>query len=358
MRDKLSRPRVGFAGLGWIGRHRMTAIVEADVVDIVVLADADVTARNEARALVPGSVAVSTFEELLAYELDGIVLATPSSLHAAQSIAALAAGMAVFCQKPLGRNVVEVDTVIEAARRANRLLGVDFSYRHAEGLHRIRSLVRDGSIGDVYAMDLTFHNAYGPDKAWFYDIAQSGGGCLLDLGVHLIDFLHWTIDAPVSAASGRLYASGRRLQPAERQVEDFAVGDIELSTGALARLACSWKLSAGCDALIGISIFGTKGGLGFRNVNGSFYDFVAELYRGTETQILCQPPDNWGGRATVAWAEQLSRSNAFDPAIGVVGRVASTLDQLYGREVPPNAPGVSFTESTRRIPGPIATAET
>src|SRR5215218_9099775 len=102
---------------------------------------------------------------------DGIVIATPSALHAAQSIQALKAGAAVFCQKPLGRNAAEVEAVLAAATSADRLLGVDLSYRFTEGMRKIREQVRSGALGDIYAVNLIFHNAYGPDKAWFYDRA-------------------------------------------------------------------------------------------------------------------------------------------------------------------------------------------
>jgi predicted dehydrogenase len=217
-----ARPRVAFVGLGWIGRHRLAAVLEQHVVDVIAVADADATARDEAQRLVPDAAAVASFEDALALAPDGVVLATPSAMHASQTIAALQSGAAVFCQKPLGRNATEVHAVIDAARAANRLLGLDVSYRHTEGLSRIRGLVREGCIGRVYAMDLTFHNAYGPDKPWFYDLNQSGGGCLLDLGVHLVDFLLWTFEEPVTQVTGRTYARGQRVQPGDARVEDFA----------------------------------------------------------------------------------------------------------------------------------------
>jgi predicted dehydrogenase len=324
---------VAFVGLGWIGRHRLQAVAQQDIVEIVALADADRMAADQARQIAPAAAVVATFDEALAQAPDGVVLATPSALHAAQTIQALEAGVAVFCQKPLGRNASEVNAVVDTARRVNRLLGVDVSYRHTAALSRVRDLVREGSIGDVYAADLTFHNAYGPDKPWFYDISQSGGGCLLDLGVHLVDFLHWTFDAPATRVTGHVFSGGKRLPAGTPAVEDYAIGEIELASGLIARVACSWKLSAGRDALIDVLLYGTAGGLGFRNVGGSFYDFVAECYRGTQTHVLCAPPDEWGGRATVAWAQQLARSAAFDPEIHIASRVATTIDQLYGRTV-------------------------
>ena len=325
------KPRVAFVGLGWIGRHRLAALAQQNIVDIVALADFDTSAAEAARSVAPDAAVVRTFDDALALAPDGVVLATPSALHAGQSKAALSAGAAVFCQKPLGRHAAEVLDVIATARSVNRLLGIDVSYRYTEGLSRIRDLVREGALGHVYAVDLTFHNAYGPDKPWFYDIRQSGGGCLLDLGVHLVDFLHWTFDSPARRVTGHVFANGARLPPHDAQVEDYALGEIELDSGLVARLACSWKLAAGRDARIEVSAYGTDGGLGFRNVNGSFYDFVAECYRGTQTQLLAEPPDEWGGRATIAWAQQLARSAAFDPSIDVAGQVATTIDRIYGR---------------------------
>jgi len=103
--------------------------------------------------------------------------ATPSALHAPQTCQALEAGTAVFCQKPLARTADETRQVIRAARRADRILGVDLSYRFVDGVPQMRELVRSGELGTVFAADLVFHNAYGPDKPWFYDVRQSGGGC-------------------------------------------------------------------------------------------------------------------------------------------------------------------------------------
>jgi predicted dehydrogenase len=114
-------------------------------------------------------------------------------------------------------------------------------------------------------------------------------------------------------------------------VEDYAVAMLELSTGAAVRLACSWGLQAGCDAVISASFFGTNGGAALRNVNGSFYDFVAEQYRGTARDGLTEPPDEWGGRAAADWARRLATGDRFDTAAERLVEVAGVLDRIYGR---------------------------
>jgi predicted dehydrogenase len=327
------RPRIGFLGTGWIGLNRMKALLAANIVEPAVIADANAEMSRAARELAPQAEAVSTLDDLLAMELDGIVIATPSALHAEQSIRALEGGAAVFCQKPLGRTAAEVEAVVSAARKADRLLGVDLSYRFTDGMRKLRELVRTGELGRIFAADLTFHNAYGPDKPWFYDPALSGGGCVMDLGVHLADLALWTLDfPPVAEVSSQLFARGKALGPDPDLVEDYAIATLTLEGGAVARIACSWNLHAGQDADISAIFHGTEGGAAFRNVGGSFYDFTAERFRSTGREVLATPPDDWGGRAITSWARDLAAGHGFDPEAERLVEVARLLDRIYGRQ--------------------------
>lgn len=328
--------RIGFLGVGWIGRHRMAAMLATGTVEAVAIADPSAEMVGEAQKLAPGAEVVDGFDAMLALEPDGVVIATPSALHADQSIRALEAGAAVFCQKPLGRDAAEAARVVAAAKAADRLLSVDFSYRFTAGMAAIKKLIDGGELGRVFAVDLVFHNAYGPDKPWFYDPEQSGGGCVMDLGVHLVDLLLWTLEFPrVLCVSSRLHAGGKRLMPGQAgahpgaSLEDHAFIQIELETGAIARLACSWRLHAGCDAVIGAVFYGTRGAAMLRNSEGSFYDFVAEHCEGTRRRVLASPPDEWSGRAACAWARRLASDASFDAqALGLV-EVSRVIDAIY-----------------------------
>ncbi|MBB4184615.1 putative dehydrogenase [Sinorhizobium terangae] len=331
-RNAVSRPRVGFLGVGRIGLHRMRAIVDTGAVETAAIFDPSPEMAAAARELTPEASVVSSFETLLDQQLEGIVIASPSALHAAQSIVALEQGVAVFCQKPLGRTRDEAAAVVDAARRVDRLLDVDLSYRHTDGMQQIRDLIASGELGTVFAADLTFHNAYGPSKPWFYDKALSGGGCVIDLGVHLVDLLLWALEFPeIVRVESRLFAKGSRIRRDGDDVEDYAVATLELANGIVARLACSWHLQAGCDAVITADFHGTGGGASFRNVNGSFLDFSAERYRGTQREVLTLPPDAWGGRAAAAWAKRLAAGERFDPDNDRLVAVADVLDRIYGR---------------------------
>ena len=327
-----ARPRIGFLGVGWIGRHRMEAMLATGAIEAAVIADPSAEMASEAAKLAPGAERVGGLDDILDAGVDGVVIATPSALHAEQSIQALERGVAVFCQKPLGRTAAEARSVVEAARKADRLLGVDLSYRFTEGMRAIRELVQGGELGRIYAVDLVFHNAYGPDKAWFYDPALSGGGCVMDLGVHLVDLALWAMDFPtVAAVSGKLFAGGEPLGGRLDRVEDYALATLELQGGTAVQLACSWRLQAGCDAVISAAFYGASGGAALRNVNGSFYDFTAERYRGTARETLASPPDAWGGRAAADWAQKLAAGGRFDPAAERLVEVSQVLDRIYGR---------------------------
>jgi predicted dehydrogenase len=322
-------PRLGFVGLGWIGRHRMQALAQSGLAEVAALADPSPEALEEAAAAAPEARRAGSLREVLETRPDGVVIATPSAMHAEQTIEALEAGAAVFCQKPLGRDAAETARAVDAAETADRLLATDLSYRHVTAFRAVRDLVHAGELGEIYAVDVTFHNAYGPDKPWFRDRALSGGGCLIDLGIHLLDQAHWLLEGQsLTCRSAFLRAGGQPVDPAGA-VEDFAAATLESEAGALVRLACSWNLPAGQDAVISLEVQGTKGGAAVRNVNGSFYDFTAHRHHGTQSETLAGPPDEWGARAALDWAERLAAGGRFDPACRHLVTLAEGLDAIY-----------------------------
>jgi predicted dehydrogenase len=306
-----TRPRLGYLGDGWIGRHRRAAVEASGVAVTAAVADPAVEG------------ALDGLDELLALRPDGIVIATPSALHPEQALAALELGIPVFCQKPLALDATSARRVVDAARAADVPVGVDLSYRLTAAALCVYEAVRSGELGEVFAVDLAFHNAYGPDKAWYRDPALCGGGCLLDLGIHLVDLALWALGSPrVEQVEGRTIGG---------QLEHYAAAQLELEGGILVRLACSWYLHAGRDCVFEAAFHGTAGGVAMRNVAGSFYDFRAERSRGTSTELLAGPPDDWGGRTVVEWAERVARGDGFDPAAESHVAVHDVLDRIYGR---------------------------
>src|SRR5207237_1676008 len=129
---------------------------------------------------------------------------------------------------PLARTAKESRAVIQAAQEADRLLGVDLSYRFITAVRQVHQIIGQGELGEIFSVEMAFHNGYGPEKAWFYERELSGGGCVLDLGIHLVDLALWNLDFPkVLETTSRLFARGQPL--ARGGVDDYATARMDLA---------------------------------------------------------------------------------------------------------------------------------
>ncbi len=324
---------LGFIGTGWIGLNRMQALQNSGIANATLIAEPE-EAQSIQALTIAHDAGLATAEEIYRNpSIDGIVIATPSAMHASQAIKALSSGKSVFCQKPLGRSAAEVQEIINASRNADKLLSVDLCYRFTNAFQAVKSVISANEIGNIFAVDLTFHNAYGPDKKWFYDITQSGGGCVIDLGTHLIDMVMHCLNFPeVSEINSSLFHKGLKIKNSNLVAEDYAKVTMLTLHDQVIHLECSWNISAGKDAIIQAVFYGTKGGVAFKNIQGSFYDFTAEIYHGTKTTILTSSPDDWGGRAAIHWAEGVLYDIGFDPVTAdEYIKTAKIIDRIYGR---------------------------
>lgn len=329
------KPRLAFIGIGWIGLSRMKSLMKEELCEPVAVLDPSVISGKLAIETAPDAILYESIDELIDKKPDGIVIATPSAMHAEQSITALRSGIPVFCQKPLARTAQESLEVIKTAWKFNKLLGVDLSYRHTDGMQKIYQLAHKKKLGKIYAVDLVFHNAYGPNKGWFYDPALSGGGCLVDLGIHLVDLALWVLDFPeVETVDSVLMEKGRVIEKEKMHVsEDYVSAQMVTENGISIRLTCSWDISAGRNADIQASFFGTQASALFYNVNGSYYDFETRFCHRTSGEIISKPPDDWGGKALIAWTKKIQRDNSFNDEALQYYKVAKILDRIYKRKI-------------------------
>ena len=182
---------VAIVGCGLIGQKRARALGQAR---LVACADAieDRAARLAASA--PGAFASALWQDVVVRpDVDIVVVATTNDALAQVSMAALDAGKHVLVEKPAARSVAELDALIAAARRAGRRVRVGFNHRYHPALLKAKELVESGAAGPLMFVRGRYGHGgrVGYDREWRADPALSGGGELIDQGVHLIDLSRW-----------------------------------------------------------------------------------------------------------------------------------------------------------------------
>ncbi len=182
---------VAIVGCGLVGRKRAGALGDARLVACadVVQARADVLARA-----VLGAVATEDWRAAIdRSDVDIVIAATTNDALATVACAALEAGKHVLIEKPAGRSVAELDAVIETAARSRRLVRVGFNHRYHPALRKARELVDAGALGELMFLRGRYGHGgrIGYDREWRAEPAVSGGGELIDQGVHLIDLSRW-----------------------------------------------------------------------------------------------------------------------------------------------------------------------
>jgi predicted dehydrogenase len=189
--------------------------------------------------------AFTDYRELLALEEIGlVVLALPNHLHAQACLDAAAAGKHVVCEKPLCRTLAEADRMIEACRRAGVLLMYAEELCFAPKYVRAKQLVDEGALGRVFLVKQSEEH-FGPHMPWFWDVDKSGGGVLLDMGCHSVEFARWVFGKPrVKSVQAHL---GLHVHGDRTRGEDHSLCIVEYETGQVGLAENSWAKQGGVD---------------------------------------------------------------------------------------------------------------
>jgi predicted dehydrogenase len=182
---------LAIVGCGLIGQKRATVL---GAHRLVLAADADPERAQALAALRPGAVALTDWRAAVARpDVDAVLVSTPHHLLAPVAIAAAEAGKHVLVEKPAARNAAELAPLVEAARQAKVVVKVGFNHRFHPAFRKAREYVDAGALGELmFARARYGHGGrVGYDKEWRADPSISGGGELLDQGMHLIDLSRW-----------------------------------------------------------------------------------------------------------------------------------------------------------------------
>lgn len=294
----MDKVRVGIVGLG-IGRVHLDAYKKHPKVEVLALCDVreDLLKRLAKEYEVPHTF--TDYKDMLEMEeLDAVSVCTPNDLHMPVTVAALEAGKHVLCEKPPARNVQEVEKMKEAVLKTGKKYMTALVQRFSAEGRYLKDLATQGFFGEIYSAIGLWQRRKGiPGMGgWFTQMERSGGGPVIDIGVHILDLLLYIMGYPqVKSISAETYAKfgpygegvggwGVPEPGGIFNVEDLANAFIRFQNGASILLQVSWASHIESDRL-GASLQGTKGGAEwsplrlFTDMGGQPVDIVPRLPR-------------------------------------------------------------------------------
>ncbi|HHW25659.1 MAG TPA: Gfo/Idh/MocA family oxidoreductase [Bacillota bacterium] len=276
----MSKVRVGIIGTGGISHFHMHGyLAQAENCEVVAACDI-----NEPKLKAFGEKygiknLYTDYNEMLAKErLDAVSVTTWNSVHCPATVAALNAGVSVLCEKPMAMNTEEALRMEEAAKKNGKVLQIGFVRRFGMDTAAAKDFIDSGAAGDIYFAEVSYLRRNGCPGGWFGDKRYSGGGPLIDLGVHVMDLARYLAGRPKPVAAygftfSNIGPGGGSAEKAwtievsgefEHNVEDFATGFIRFDNGFVMHVSASFVLNIKED-YGDVVLFGTKAGIKLGN---------------------------------------------------------------------------------------------
>lgn len=272
----MNKLKVGIIGVGSISELHITAYQNHPDVELYAFCDID-----EKRLALMGekyniTKCFTDINELLKLdELDAVSICTWNNSHASCTIAALNAGKHVLCEKPMAMSASEAEEMNAVAKKNGKLLMIGFVRRYGDDCSLLKEFISTDYFGEIYYTKANYLRRNGNPGGWFGDKSRSGGGPLIDLGVHVIDMVRYLLNnpKPVSVYGATFHKLGNRNELKDRKgyysasatdedscdVEDMVTALIRFDNGAVLDVEASFSLNIKSD--IGkIELFGDKGG--------------------------------------------------------------------------------------------------
>ena len=270
----MKKIKVGIIGTGSISGCHISGYNALDNVELYAVCDINEQRARECAKKNGVELVFTDYNEMLKLkELDAVSVCTWNSEHAPATIAALKAGKHVLCEKPMAINTREAVAMEEAAKQAGKVLMIGFVRRFGNDAKILKDFIDNGMMGDIYYAKATYLRRFGCPGGWFGDKKRSGGGPLIDLGVHVIDLVRNMMGKPkaVSVTGATFNKLGARDNIVQKEgyraadagnifdVEDMAVGMIRFDNGAVLHVETSFCLNLKKDTG-DIELFGSKSG--------------------------------------------------------------------------------------------------
>jgi len=272
----MGKLKIGVIGAGSISDMHLQSYEKNERVELIAVCDMNEKRAEEKAARYGAARFYGDYRSLLAdKEIDAVSICTWNHSHAEIAIAALNAGKHVLVEKPLCTTVDDAKKIEETVKQTGKVLQVGFVRRYASNTAILKDFMDADEIGEIYYAKASCIRRLGNPGGWFSDIERSGGGPIIDLGVHMIDICWYLMGKPrVKSISGNTYSKlGNRsnvknlsfykaadYNPEINTVEDMANALIRFENGASLMVDVSFTLHAKKDE-ISVKLFGEKGGL-------------------------------------------------------------------------------------------------
>ena len=320
--------RVAIIGCGLIGRKRLLSLGKQH--QLVVAADSILDRAQDLVAQTTGAVATSNWEEAVARsDVDAAIVATTNQWLAPVSLAAIRAGKHVLVEKPAARNSAELEPLIAAARSNNVCVQVGFNHRYHSGFQKAREIVDSGGIGPLLFIRGRYGHGgrIGYEREWRANPGISGGGELLDQGVHLIDLAGWFL------GEFRLADGFAHTYFWDMPVEDNGFLFLRTAQDQVAWLHAScteWK------NLFSFEIYGRDGKLQIEGLGGSYGVERLSFYKmlpamgPPETTIWEYPgADHSWHRELAAFCEFVEKRQTPQPGLAEAASALKIVEEVY-----------------------------
>lgn len=265
MANQEKRVCTAIIGLGWPGVQHLKGYIACDQSEVVAVCDLDEKRCKEiAQEYDVPQIFTNHRKMLESSEIDAVSVCLPNFLHAPISIDALNAGKHVLCEKPPARTAQEAQAMADAADKNKRVLMYALVQRFGGNAQFLRKMIDNGELGEIYFGKAGYVRRRGIPigrEGWFVDKARSGGGALIDIGVHALDCIWWLMGSPKPVAiMGAAYSKFGNLVPkgVNYDVDDATFAQIRFENDAAIVLEATWALNLPGSGYVQIA--GTKAG--------------------------------------------------------------------------------------------------
>ncbi|MFZ2324020.1 MAG: Gfo/Idh/MocA family oxidoreductase [Ignavibacteriaceae bacterium] len=314
----MEKTKIGVIGLGGVAQLvHLPNLIKLPNVELNAVAETNKNRLNTISDKFNIKQKFSNYKDLLEKsDVEAVIVATPTSTHKDIAIDCLQAGKDVLVEKPLARTYLEAKQIAEAAKKYKKKLMVGMNLRYRPDTMLLRSFINSNEIGDPFYIKCGWIRKQSSSEKWFTKKEQSGGGVIIDLGIHLLDMALWLLGYPdvTSVATTNFHHN-------TKSVEDTSISCLKCKNSAVINLEVSWSLPVEKNHFF-FDVYGTK---------GSFSSNPFSLFKKVENDYINLTPTQVDNPSVLFKKSYLNELKSFIGAIKGLNPVFSSGEEAVHR---------------------------